>query len=112
MIISFDPDRIRDRLDIDYHGGFFTHLDAVCHVVYGGKLYNGHDMRETVTDGGCEHLGITGLRNGVVTKAVLVDVPARRQAGGGVSPGAGRSIPWAGRRASSRRGSPADPGIR
>ena len=33
MIISFDPDRIRDRLDIDYHGGFFTHLDALCHVV-------------------------------------------------------------------------------
>ncbi len=78
MIISFDPDRIRDRLDIDYHGGFFTHLDAVCHVVYDGKIYNGHDMRETVTDAGCEHLGITGLKDGVVTKAVLVDVPRLR----------------------------------
>ena len=78
MIISFDPDRIRDRLDIDYHGGFFTHLDAVCHVVYDGKIYNGHDMRATVTAAGCEHLGITGLQNGVVTKAVLVDVPRLR----------------------------------
>ena len=78
MIISFDPDRIRDRLDIDYHGGFFTHLDAICHVVYDGRIYNGHDMRETVTDAGCEHLGITGLRDGVVTKAVLVDVPRLR----------------------------------
>ena len=74
MIISFGPDRIRDRLDIDYHGGFFTHLDAIYHVVYKGKIYNGHDFRQTVTDDGCEHLGITGLKNGVVTKAVLVDV--------------------------------------
>ena len=78
MIISFDPDRIRDRLDIDYHGGFFTHLDAICHVVYDGKIYNGHDMKETVTNDGCEHLGITGLKDGVVTKAVLVDVPRLR----------------------------------
>ena len=78
MIISFDPDRIRDRLDIDYHGGYFTHLDAICHVVYGGKIYNGHDMRETVTADGCAHLGITGLKNGVVTKAVLIDVPRLR----------------------------------
>ena len=78
MIISFDPDRIRDRLDIDYHGGFFTHLDAICHVVYDGRIYNGHAMRETVTGDGCEHLGITGLKDGVVTKAVLVDVPRLR----------------------------------
>lgn len=78
MSISFDPDRIRDRLDIDYHGGFFTHLDALCHVVYDGKVYNGHDFRETVTADGCAHLGVTGLKAGVVTKAVLVDVPRLR----------------------------------
>ena len=78
MIISFGPDRIRDRLDIDYHGGFFTHLDALCHVVYEGTLYNGHDSRQTVTDDGCALLGITGLQHGVVTKAVLVDVPRLR----------------------------------
>jgi kynurenine formamidase len=78
MIISFDPDRIRDRVDIDYHGGFFTHLDALCHVVYDGKIYNGHDFRDTVTADGCAQLGITGLKYGVVTKAVLIDVPRLR----------------------------------
>jgi len=78
MIISLDPDRIRDRVDIDYHGGFFTHLDALCHVVYDGKIYNGHDFRDTVTADGCGHLGITGLKHGVVTKAVLIDVPRLR----------------------------------
>jgi kynurenine formamidase len=78
MIISFDPDRIRDRVDIDYHGGVFTHLDALCHVVYDGKIYNGHDFRDTVTADGCAQLGITGLQHGVVTKAVLIDVPRLR----------------------------------
>jgi kynurenine formamidase len=78
MIISFNPDRIRDRLDIDYHGGFFTHLDALCHVVYEDKIYNGHDFRETVTDDGCSSLGITGLKDGVVTRAVLIDIPRLR----------------------------------
>ena len=78
MIISLDPDRIRDRVDIDYHGGFFTHLDALCHVVYDGKIYNGHDFRDTVTADGCAQLGITGLKYGVVTKAVLIDVPRLR----------------------------------
>jgi len=78
MIISFDPDRIRDRLDIDYHGGFFTHLDALCHVVYDGKIYNGHDFRQAVTADGCDTLGITALREGVVTRAVLIDVPRLR----------------------------------
>ena len=78
MIISHDPDRIRDRLDIDYHGGFFTHLDALCHVVYEGKIYNGHDFRETVTQDGCADLGITGLKDGIVTRAVLIDVPRLR----------------------------------
>ena len=78
MNISFEPDRIRDWLYIDYHGGFFTHLDALCHVVYEGKIYNGHDFRNTVTADGCAQLGITGLKHGVVTKAVLVDVPRVR----------------------------------
>ena len=75
MIISTDPPMVRDRLDIDYHGGFFTHLDALCHVVYQNKIYNGLDFRETVTQDGCAHLAITGLKDGVITRAVLIDLP-------------------------------------
>jgi kynurenine formamidase len=75
MIISTDPPMVRDRLDIDYHGGFFTHLDALCHVVYQDKIYNGLDFRETVTQNGCAQLEITGLKDGVITRAVLIDLP-------------------------------------
>ena len=78
MIISLDPPLVRDRLNFDYHGGFFTHLDALCHVVYKDKIYNGLDFRQTVTDDGCARLGITGLKDGLLTRAVLIDVPRLR----------------------------------
>jgi kynurenine formamidase len=75
MIISTDPPMVRDRLDIDYHGGFFTHLDALCHVVYQNKIYNGLDFPGTVQQSGCAQLGITGLKDGVITRGVLIDLP-------------------------------------
>jgi len=78
MIISLDPPLVRDRLNLDYHGGFFTHLDALCHVVYKDKIYNGLDFKQIVTDDGCARLGITGLKDGLLTRAVLIDVPRLR----------------------------------
>ena len=78
MIINRDPPQVRDRLNLDYHGVFFTHLDALCHMVHDGRIYNGHDFQETVTEGGCARFGIEGLRDGVVTRAVLIDVPRLR----------------------------------
>lgn len=78
MIISPDPPLVRDRLDLDYHGGFFTHMDALCHVVYQDRIYNGLDFRQTVTQDGCARLAITGLKDGIFTRAVLIDVPRLR----------------------------------
>lgn len=78
MIISPDPPLVRDRLDLDYHGGFFTHLDAVCHVVYQDRIFNGLDFRQTITQDGCARLAITGLKDGIATRAVLIDVPRLR----------------------------------
>ena len=78
MVINRDPPQVRDRLNLDYHGVFFTHLDAICHMVHDGRIYNGHDFEETVTDDGCARYGIEGLRDGVVTRAVLIDVPRLR----------------------------------
>ena len=75
MVINRDPPQVRDRLNLDYHGVFFTHLDAICHMVHDGRIYNGHDFVETVTEGGCSRYGIEGLRDGIVTRAVLIDMP-------------------------------------
>jgi kynurenine formamidase len=59
------------------HGYSTSHIDALCHIFHEGKLYNGYDT-ETVTAQGAAKLGIHHLRSGVITKGVLVDVPAIR----------------------------------
>jgi kynurenine formamidase len=65
-----------DTEEIDYHGYTFSHLDALCHVSYNGALYNGFRFREVVTqDGGCTKLGVTGVKDRIVTRAVLIDIP-------------------------------------
>jgi kynurenine formamidase len=68
-----------DREEIDFHGYTFSHLDALCHVSYNGKLYNGLAFTEVVSQtDGCAKLGITNLRDRIVTRGVLVDIPRLR----------------------------------
>ena len=65
-----------DRIDIGYHGITVSHLDALCHHAYKGKLYNGFSFSEAVSkDGGCARLGVGHLRDRLVTRAVLIDIP-------------------------------------
>jgi kynurenine formamidase len=65
-----------DRQDIDFHGATVTHLDALCHVSYEGKIYNGFSFEETVTkEGGCSRMGLTAMKDGLVTRGILLDIP-------------------------------------
>lgn len=68
-----------DRLDIAYHGFAHSHMDALCHNSYRGRMYNGFPRDEFVQDGGCARLGITAAKQGIVTRGILVD--AARLAG-------------------------------
>ena len=58
------------------HGAGLTHLDALCHYSDGkGHLYNGFALAETVSqDAGCTKLGLDTLKEGIVTRGVLVDM--------------------------------------
>ena len=68
-----------ERQEISYHGSTLSHFDALCHVSYNGKLYNGHDLREVVTeDGGCSKLSVTSAEDGIVTRGILLDIPETR----------------------------------
>ncbi len=49
-----------------------THWDALAHVSYGGRLYNGHPAA-AVTDAGATRCGIEHVRT-LVTRGVLLDV--------------------------------------
>lgn len=70
-----DPDRSSaDSYAISYHGSAFTHLDALSHFFHKGKMYNGFSQQE-VTREGAGKLDILTLKNGIFTRAILVDIP-------------------------------------
>ena len=67
-----------ERYEIEYHGSEVSHIDALCHVAYEGKVYNGRDF-ETVasTEDGCVEMGILNVEDGIVTRGVLLDMPGQ-----------------------------------
>ena len=56
------------------HGGM-THLDALCHDSDSGHLYNGFLLKDTVNEeAGCTKLGLDNLKDGIVTRGILIDM--------------------------------------
>jgi kynurenine formamidase len=64
-----------DTYRVSYHGYAHSHIDALCHILYKGQTYNGHATADINTAKGCTQLGIQNLKNGVVTRGVLIDIP-------------------------------------
>jgi len=67
-----------DRYAVSYHGYAHSHIDALCHILYKDQTYNGYARADVNTETGCKKLGIQNLKNGVVTRGVLVDIPRLR----------------------------------
>jgi kynurenine formamidase len=68
---------MKDYVGADYHHDGHTHIDALCHVGYQGLLYNGHSV-DSVTADGATVGSVEVLRDGLVGRGVLVDVPRLR----------------------------------
>ncbi|WP_328906322.1 cyclase family protein [Streptomyces sp. NBC_00234] len=66
-----------DRFAMNVHGDADSHLDALCHVLYDGKLYNGVPAT-AVTAQGAGSLSVELVRNGIVGRGVLLDIPRLR----------------------------------
>ena len=64
-----------DAYRMQYHGWAHTHMDSLCHMFYGGKMFNGFSRME-VTDGGANKLGIETVKDGVFSRGILMDIPA------------------------------------
>ena len=62
---------------VTLHTHASTQLDALSHVAYDGLLYNGHPVGG-VTDAGAANLGIETLREGIIGRGVLLDLPRSR----------------------------------
>ena len=75
MQINPEGQNSGDRVDVYFHGVTYSHLDGLCHVFYKDRLYNGHDYRDVVTDNGCSLMDTTQMKDGLVTRGILVDMP-------------------------------------
>ena len=67
----------KDYVGVDYHNDTHTHIDALCHVAYKGLLYNGTPAA-SITSDGAEAQTIETLRNGLVGRGLLFDIPRVR----------------------------------
>jgi hypothetical protein len=88
---TFPPDDPRgnpgfssDIQEFHVHGPM-THLDALCHDSDGrGRLFNGYPLADTVRDDtGCTKLGLDNLKDGIVTRGVLIDMTRLKARGAG-----------------------------
>jgi len=59
------------------HGFATSHIDALCHIFHEDKLYNGYATSKVTAHGALE-LGIHELRDGIVSRGVLLDIPRLR----------------------------------
>src|SRR5262245_19124743 len=67
----------KDYVGVDYHNDGHSHIDALCHVAFDGCFFDGRPTGSVTADGATVG-GIEVLRNGMVGRAVLLDVPRVR----------------------------------
>jgi kynurenine formamidase len=72
-----EPGFALDYLAGEIHGDCHTHIDALCHVAYKGRLYNGRAASE-ITTRGATFQDITTYAHGIVGRGVLLDIPRMR----------------------------------
>jgi hypothetical protein len=68
-----------DYVAFDYHNDTYSHIDAPCHVAFERCLYNGHPAAGITSRGAAVH-GIEALKDGLVGRGVLLDIPRLRGA--------------------------------
>jgi len=66
-----------DFVGVAYHGMTTSHIDALCHVFWRGKMYNGFPAAEVQPDGAHKN-AIHQVLDRVAGRGVLLDIPAAR----------------------------------
>jgi kynurenine formamidase len=79
--VPVDESQVRfglDWLGMAAHGDAHTHVDALCHLSYGGVTYNGRMANEVLRSNGATEQDIAVYHEGVVGRGVLLDLPKLR----------------------------------
>ncbi len=66
-----------DYIGLLFHGYATTHVDALCHIFWEGKGWNGHPASD-VTSTGARFGAVDAWANGITTRGVLLDIPKFR----------------------------------
>lgn len=75
--VRVGPGSAVDYIGISYHGYATTHVDALCHIFWEGKMWNGKPATE-VTSVGAYSGAVDAWANGITTRGVLIDIPRLR----------------------------------
>ena len=63
-----------DTYTMSFHGASLTHFDALSHMVYQGKAYNGY-AQEEINASGAHQLAVNSYKNGFFSRGILMDIP-------------------------------------
>ena len=64
-----------ETLTITFHGSAYTHMDALSHMYYKGRTYNGSPKERVVSRPAPRRCTITAFKRGFVGRGVLMDIP-------------------------------------
>ncbi len=67
-----------DFIGLSFHGYTVTHIDSLCHIFWDGQMYNGRPAELITTREGATVESIDIIRDGVVSRGVLLDIPRTR----------------------------------
>jgi kynurenine formamidase len=79
--VPVDGSKVRfglDYLGMAAHGDCHTHVDALCHISYGGLTYNGRPANQVMTSTGATEQDMDAYHEGIVGRGVLLDIPRHR----------------------------------
>lgn len=75
VMIQMGPINASERLAVSYHGYAHTHIDALAHRFFDGKMWNGFSREEVTQEAGAKKNSIYAVREGIFTRGILMDIP-------------------------------------
>ena len=63
-----------DFIGLVFHSHVVTHVDALSHSIWKGRIYNGRDAAVVTNEQGATELSIDAFREGIITRGVLLDI--------------------------------------
>ncbi|MBW2425184.1 MAG: cyclase family protein [Deltaproteobacteria bacterium] len=77
LVEGFGFESTTDFVGLSFHGMASSHIDALCHVLVDGRMYNGFEAQE-VKSTGARRNAISVANDGIVSRGVLLDLPRLR----------------------------------